>query len=98
MLPEDTCSVDKTGIIEIEKAKIREESKKPTSTLVRLLIGVPNYSIRMSSRKRRKSRKKKDKKVGIESIVEPGYGALYIRSSWMKKLRKVRKKKQKPRK
>lgn len=52
--------------------------------------------IEMPFRKRRKSRKKKDKKVGIEAVVEPGYGALYIRSSWIKKLKKMGKKKQKP--
>jgi len=36
---------------------------------------------------RKKSRvEKKRGSVGIEAIVEPGVGALYIRGSWMKKL------------
>lgn len=32
-------------------------------------------------------KKKKQKKVGIEAIVEPGVGALYVRGTWMKKLK-----------
>ena len=43
-------------------------------------------------------KKKKRKKVGIEAIVEPGVGALYVRGAWMKKLSKLGKKKRKPRK
>ena len=37
--------------------------------------------------------KKKTKKAGIESIVEPGVGALYVRGPWMKKLGEVSKQK-----
>ena len=34
---------------------------------------------------RKKSRKKKEKckKVGIEAVVEPGVGTLYVRSTWI---------------
>jgi len=46
---------------------------------------------------RKKSRKKKkDKSAGIGSIVEPGVGALYVRGSWMKKLKEIGKSKHKP--
>lgn len=31
-------------------------------------------------------KKSKRKAVGIEAIVEPGVGALYVRGAWMKKL------------
>ena len=41
------------------------------------------------------TKKKKTKPVGIEAIVEPGVGALYVRGPWMKKLKKMDKKKQK---
>ena len=40
-------------------------------------------------------KKKKDGKVGIGAIVEPGVGALYVRSPWMKKLKELGKKKRK---
>ena len=42
----------------------------------------------------RKANKKKAKTVGIEAIVEPGVGALYVRSPWISKLKKMDKKKQ----
>jgi hypothetical protein len=29
---------------------------------------------------------KKHKPVGIEAVVEPGVGSLYVRGTWMKKL------------
>jgi hypothetical protein len=46
---------------------------------------------------RKKSRKKKtDKSAGISSIVEPGVGALYVRGSWMKKLKEKGKSQRKP--
>jgi len=42
----------------------------------------------------KKSRKKrKHKKVGVEAIVEPGVGALYVRGTWMKKLDELGKRK-----
>ena len=44
----------------------------------------------------KKSKKKsKHKPVGIEAVVEPGVGALYVRGTWMKKLKKLGKKKRK---
>ena len=45
----------------------------------------------MPPKKRRK--KRKPKKVGIEAVVEPGVGALYIRGAWMKKLKDLDKRK-----
>jgi hypothetical protein len=46
---------------------------------------------------RKKSRnKKKRKAVGIEAVVEPGVGALYVRGAWMKKLKELGKGKRKP--
>ena len=42
-----------------------------------------------------KKKKKKAKAAGIEAIVEPGVGALYVRRPWMKTLKKMDKKKQK---
>ncbi len=44
---------------------------------------------------RKKSRKKKQKKVGIEAVVEPGVGALYVRGPWMKKLKELDERKRK---
>lgn len=41
------------------------------------------------------TKKRKTKPVGIEAIVEPGVGALYVRGPWMKKLIKMDKKKKK---
>ena len=45
---------------------------------------------------RRRSKKKKRKAVGIETIVEPGVGAIYSRGAWMKKLDDLGKGKRKP--
>jgi len=46
-----------------------------------------------------KKQKEKRKKLGIEAIVEPGVGALYVRGTWMKKLNELGKqKRKKPRK
>jgi len=43
---------------------------------------------------RKKSQKKrKHKTVGIEALVEPGVGALYVRGAWMKKLNELGKRK-----
>jgi len=44
---------------------------------------------------RKKLQKKKHKKVGIEAVVEPGVGALYVRGMWMKKLNDLAKRKRK---
>jgi len=45
---------------------------------------------------RKKSQKKrKHKTVGIEAVVEPGVGALYVRGTWMKKLNEMGKHKRK---
>ena len=43
----------------------------------------------------RKKRKKKSKRIGIEAVVEPGVGALYVRGSWMKKLKDLSRRKRK---
>jgi hypothetical protein len=40
-------------------------------------------------------KKKKQEKVGIEAIVEPGVGALYVRGTWMKKLKDLDERKRK---
>jgi hypothetical protein len=40
-------------------------------------------------------KKKKQKKVGVEAILEPGVGALYIRGTWMKKLKDLDERKRK---
>lgn len=45
--------------------------------------------------RKKPQKKKKHKAVGIEAVVEPGVGALYIRSPWMKKLGEVGKQKPK---
>jgi len=44
-------------------------------------------------------KRRKGKAVGIEAIVEPGVGALYVRGAWMKKLDDLgrRKRRQYPR-
>jgi len=48
---------------------------------------------------KQKKRKKKYEKLGIEAIVEPGVGALYVRGTWMKKLNELgTQKRKKPRK
>ena len=45
---------------------------------------------------RKKSQKKrKHKTVGIEAVVEPGVGALYVRGTWMKRLNEMGKRKRK---
>jgi len=46
-------------------------------------------------RKRSRKKKEKRKKVGIEAVVEPGVGALYVRGTWMKKLNELGKRKRK---
>jgi len=38
-------------------------------------------------------KKRKHKTVGIEAVVEPGVGALYVRGAWMKKLDELGKRK-----
>jgi len=42
-----------------------------------------------------KKKKEKRKAVGIEAIVEPGFGAIYVRGTWMKKLDDLGKRKRK---
>ena len=37
--------------------------------------------------KKSKKKKRKDEGVGIGAIVKPGYEALYIRGTWMKKMK-----------
>lgn len=45
---------------------------------------------------RKKSpKKKKTDKAGIETIVEPGVGALYVRGTWRKKLKDLAERKEK---
>jgi hypothetical protein len=45
---------------------------------------------------RKKSQKKrKHKTVGIEAVVAPGVGALYVRGTWMKRLNEMGKRKRK---
>jgi hypothetical protein len=44
----------------------------------------------------RKESKRKSKKIGIEAVVKPGVGALYVRGCWMKKLKDLSKRKRKP--
>ena len=43
--------------------------------------------------KKSKTKKKKTKSAGMEAIVEPGVGALYVRRAWMKKPKIDKKKK-----
>lgn len=45
--------------------------------------------------RKRSAKKKKHKEVGVEAIVEPGVGALYVRGAWMKKLDKIGKRERK---
>ena len=40
----------------------------------------------MPRKKEPERKQRKDKTVGIEAVVKPGYEALYIRGTWMKKL------------
>jgi len=58
--------------------------------LTRVYLGFePNQNVGVDSMPRKKESKKrqsKDKAVGIEAVVKPGYEALYIRGAWMKKL------------
>lgn len=46
--------------------------------------------------RRRPQKKEKRKATGIEAIVEPGVGAIYTRSTWMKKLDDLSKRERKP--
>jgi len=46
--------------------------------------------------RRRPQKKERRKAIGIEAIVEPGVGAIYTRSTWMKKLDDLGKRKRKP--
>jgi len=45
----------------------------------------------------RSLKKRKHRKVGIEAVVEPGVGALYVRGVWMKKLNELSRSKRKQR-
>jgi hypothetical protein len=45
---------------------------------------------------RKKSQKKKKRRpVGVEAVIEPGVGALYVRGTWIKKLNELGKNKRK---
>ena len=44
-------------------------------------------SMRISKMKESKKRKRKKKAIGIEALVKPGYRALYVRGTWMRKLK-----------
>ena len=46
-------------------------------------------------RKKLRKKKKKREPVGIEAVVEPGVGSLYVRGPWMKKLNELDKQKRK---
>jgi len=46
------------------------------------------------SRKKLKKRRKR-KTIGVEAVVEPGVGALYVRGTWMRKLSELGKRKRK---
>ena len=46
-------------------------------------------------RKKSRKKKKKHETLGIEAVVEPGVGSLYVRGAWMKKLNKLGKHKRK---
>ena len=60
---------------------------------------IPNYINRETGMPSKRSlQKKKRKAVGIEAIVEPDYGAIYIRGPWMKKLDDLGKRERKLRK
>ncbi|MFX0170222.1 MAG: hypothetical protein ACFE89_12850 [Candidatus Hodarchaeota archaeon] len=37
--------------------------------------------------RRIRNRKRKRSEVGITGLVEPGYGAIYVRTPWMQKLK-----------
>ncbi|MFW9986921.1 MAG: hypothetical protein ACFFDJ_10205 [Candidatus Odinarchaeota archaeon] len=43
--------------------------------------------------RRRRNRKKNRKGFGITPLVEPGYGAIYVRTPWIMKLKQLGKKK-----
>lgn len=45
--------------------------------------------------RKKSQKKKKHEKIGIEAVVEPGVGALYVRGTWMKKLKDLGKRKRK---
>jgi hypothetical protein len=47
------------------------------------------------TRKKLAPKQKKHKTVGMEAIVEPGVGALYVRGTWMKKMDALGKRKKK---
>jgi hypothetical protein len=39
--------------------------------------------------RKKPQKKRKRKTVGVEAVVEPGVGALYVRGTWMKKLNEL---------
>ena len=45
----------------------------------------------------RKNRKR-SKKIGVEAVAKPGYESIYVRGTWMKKLKDLDKPKRKPKK
>jgi hypothetical protein len=48
--------------------------------------------------RKKQQKQKQSKKVSVEAVVEPGVGALYVRGTWMKKLKDLDKRKRKPKK
>jgi len=46
-------------------------------------------------RKKLQKKKGKHETIGIEAVVEPGVGALYVRGTWMRKLNDLSKRKRK---
>jgi len=65
---------------------VREQWKNEVLTKLKKLLKRIRTIRRTLKRRRRKGR-------GIESIVEPGFGALYFRMPWMKKLDDMEKEK-----
>jgi hypothetical protein len=45
------------------------------------------------TRKEPSPKQKKHRKIGIEAIIEPGVGALYVRGTWIKRLDELKRKK-----
>ncbi|MEJ2280423.1 MAG: hypothetical protein P8X97_00670 [Candidatus Bathyarchaeota archaeon] len=42
--------------------------------------------------------KKRSRKIGIEAVAKPGYESIYVRGTWMKKLKDLGTQKRKPKK
>jgi hypothetical protein len=39
--------------------------------------------------------KKRSKKIGIEAVAKPGYESIYVRGTWMEKLKDMKNRKEK---